>query len=274
MIKFNRFKDGKRFALTFSYDDGCAQDRRLVELFNKYKMKATFNLNSGSVMDPNTAGVRADEVRALYIENGHEVACHAVNHPRLEQLSVKEQYEEIIRDREALEQLTGTIVRGFAYPYGTYNSDTLAAMDVASIAYGRAVKETGSLVMPEDFKVWRPTTHHNDCASRVRYFIKCVEKEPWNAGELLYIWGHAYEFDEESAAVKWEEFENFLSALSKCEHDVWSATNIEIYDYIKASKAIRISADGKRLYNPTDTDVWASNDGKTICIKAASELEL
>ena len=23
MISFNRFKDGKRYALTFSYDDGC-----------------------------------------------------------------------------------------------------------------------------------------------------------------------------------------------------------------------------------------------------------
>ena len=43
MVSFDRFKDGKRYALTFSYDDGCAQDRRLVELFNKYGMKCTFN---------------------------------------------------------------------------------------------------------------------------------------------------------------------------------------------------------------------------------------
>ena len=36
-----------RKALTFSYDDGIEQDRKLVEIFNKYGMKATFNLNTG-----------------------------------------------------------------------------------------------------------------------------------------------------------------------------------------------------------------------------------
>ena len=46
MVSFDRFKDGKRYALTFSYDDGCAQDRRLVELFNKYGMKCTCNFYS------------------------------------------------------------------------------------------------------------------------------------------------------------------------------------------------------------------------------------
>jgi len=33
--------------LTFSYDDGVTQDIRLTELFNKYGMKCTFNINSG-----------------------------------------------------------------------------------------------------------------------------------------------------------------------------------------------------------------------------------
>ena len=36
---------GKMKAITFSYDDGVTQDIRLAELFHKYGMKATFNLN-------------------------------------------------------------------------------------------------------------------------------------------------------------------------------------------------------------------------------------
>ena len=32
--------------LTLSYDDGVTQDIRLIELFNKYGLKATFNINS------------------------------------------------------------------------------------------------------------------------------------------------------------------------------------------------------------------------------------
>ena len=39
--------NGKRKAVTFSYDDGVTQDRQLVELLNRYGLKATFNLNSG-----------------------------------------------------------------------------------------------------------------------------------------------------------------------------------------------------------------------------------
>ena len=38
--------NGKKKALTFSYDDGVTQDIRLIEIFNKYNLKATFNLNS------------------------------------------------------------------------------------------------------------------------------------------------------------------------------------------------------------------------------------
>ena len=41
------FLNNKLKALTFSYDDGVEQDRRLIKLFNQYNLKATFNLNSG-----------------------------------------------------------------------------------------------------------------------------------------------------------------------------------------------------------------------------------
>ena len=34
--KFMRFPGGKKKAVTLSYDDGVTQDRRLVEIFNKY----------------------------------------------------------------------------------------------------------------------------------------------------------------------------------------------------------------------------------------------
>ena len=39
--------NGKNKALTFSFDDGVRQDIRLIEIFNKYGLKGTFNLNSG-----------------------------------------------------------------------------------------------------------------------------------------------------------------------------------------------------------------------------------
>ena len=43
------FPKGRYKALTFSYDDGREEDRRLVSIFRKHGLKATFNLNSGEV---------------------------------------------------------------------------------------------------------------------------------------------------------------------------------------------------------------------------------
>ena len=37
--------NGKNKAITFSFDDGVTQDKRLVEMLDKYGLKATFNIN-------------------------------------------------------------------------------------------------------------------------------------------------------------------------------------------------------------------------------------
>ena len=268
MISFDRFKDGKRYALTFSYDDGCAQDRRLVELFNKYGMKCTFNFYSKYLCNPESRGIHPEEVRPLFIDHGHEIACHAYSHPHLVRMLIKDQYDELMTDRINLEKASGTIIRGLAYPFGTYNTDTFTAMDTASIVYGRTTVATNSFTLPQNFKEWHPTNHHSECQKLAKRFIYNVQKAPWRAGGVLYIWGHAYEFDNENALVKWEEFEEVLKQLKECEYDIWFATNIEIYDYANAQKAIRRSADGKTFYNPTDIDVWVAKDDEPICIGA------
>ena len=73
-------------ALTFSYDDGQQYDRRLVELFNHYRLKATFHLVSGLFdRDP---WVSSREVRDLY--QGHEISCHTLNLPLMNRIAQTE----------------------------------------------------------------------------------------------------------------------------------------------------------------------------------------
>ena len=50
------YPQGKRLALTFSYDDGQIFDRRLAQIFREYGMKATFHLNSGKLGAENLRG--------------------------------------------------------------------------------------------------------------------------------------------------------------------------------------------------------------------------
>ena len=65
----DKSRELKKF-LTFSYDDGVTQDIRLIELFNKYGMKATFNINS-ELLGLDGELVR-DGVRITHIKNKKE----------------------------------------------------------------------------------------------------------------------------------------------------------------------------------------------------------
>ena len=78
---FMLFPGGKKKAMTFSYDDGVIQDRRLVELFNRYHVKGTFNLNTETLgfqgfadfqgKHVDISKIAPQEVASLY--QGHEV---------------------------------------------------------------------------------------------------------------------------------------------------------------------------------------------------------
>ena len=109
------FPGGKHKALTFSFDDGRKEDRRLVELFNQYGMKGTFNLNSGL---HNAERIPISEYKELY--RGHEVACHTVLHPTITRSPLDQVAQQILEDRRALEELVETPVCGLAYPNGRY----------------------------------------------------------------------------------------------------------------------------------------------------------
>ena len=127
--------NGKMKALTFSYDDGVVQDRRLIEIFNKYGLKATFNLNSGLLGHPNSLvrdGVKIDHTKnkaedVRYIYAGHEVAAHTLTHPFLPELDNAEVIREVEEDRQKLSELVGYEVLGMAYPGGGVNYDERVA---------------------------------------------------------------------------------------------------------------------------------------------------
>ena len=44
MIQFHVYPGGLKRIVTFSFDDGSQNDVRLISLFDKYRLKATFHL--------------------------------------------------------------------------------------------------------------------------------------------------------------------------------------------------------------------------------------
>jgi peptidoglycan/xylan/chitin deacetylase (PgdA/CDA1 family) len=275
---FMKLKDGKSKVLTLSYDDGVVQDIRLIGLMNKHGIKGTFNINTGCYfpedkerMPSSHMRMRLSEAMDLYIGSGQEVAVHSLGHPYLEKMKPADVMREILEDRKNIEQQYGTLARGMAYPYGTYNDMVVEVLGLCGICYSRTVKSTRKFDFPENWLTLHPTCHHND-PKLMELAREFADGKPLNAlvCQMFYLWGHSYEFDNND---NWKVIEEFVEYVAGRE-DIWYATNIEIYDYVKAYERLQVSVDHAIVHNPSDIDVWFFEKGETYCVKAGQTLRL
>ncbi len=249
------FPGGVMRAVTFSYDDGQIYDRRLVEMFNQHKVKATFHLNSGTLGIKNEMDefIKPEEVRDLY--KGHEVSAHGVNHPYFAQIPHDNMVWEILEDKRNLERLCGYPVRGMSYPFGEFSDELVETAGSLGMEYSRTVESTYGINIPHDFMRWHPSCHHNDTGRVMKEFM---EHPHYRDLMLFYVWGHSFEFHREN---NWNVMEEFLDRISGLD-DVWYATNIEIKDYITAYRSLKVTADQTAVLNCSAIPVWLWVDGK------------
>ncbi|OQA82664.1 MAG: Polysaccharide deacetylase [Lentisphaerae bacterium ADurb.Bin242] len=258
------YPEGKLKALTFSYDDGVAQDRRLIEIFNRSGMKGTFNLNAG-LQDSHNNKIHLNELNTVYA--GHEIACHGKLHPFMERQPLLSRVEDVLEDRKILEQAVGKIVNGMAYPYGTYDSRVIHTLTALGIVYSRTVRSTGGFGLPDNFLEWHPTCHHRENMAEIgKRFL---------AGSyplaLFYVWGHSYEFDNNN---NWNIIEDFCAQMAGQEN-IWYAANMEIYEYVTALRSVVTSADGRIVKNPSALSVWLrTEDYRVLEVKSGQTLAI
>ena len=278
---FMRYPGGKAKAVTFSYDDGVPQDKQLVELFDRYGMKATFNFNCEYMRKTNFT---KEEIHEYFLSKGHEIAVHGANHRANGNLRPIEGIRDVLECRLELEEKCDRIIRGMAYPnsgitqmgnFGSYEQikNYLVELD---IAYARTLgRDNDSFTLPEDFHAWMPSAHHNNpkIMEYIDKFLNLDISKIYDARRiprLLYIWGHSYEFDTHD---NWNHMEEICQKLAK-NPEIWYATNIEIYDYIQAYKSLVYSADGYMIYNPTLIDIWIDVDGVVYEIGSGKTLKI
>ncbi len=272
MMTHITFPGWRKKAFTMSYDDGVEQDIRLIELMKQYGVKGTFNINGNSLLEEEYTYPAGTIHRRMgrklayetYADSGMEVALHSFTHPFLDRIPQEMAVYEVMKDREVLESVFGRVIRGMAYPMGTFNDMTVKVLDACKVAYARTTVSTGRFDLPTDWLRLPATCHHNDprVLELAHQFID--ETHPWHYAQLFYLWGHAYEFE---ANNNWEHIEQILSIVGG--HDeVWYATNMEIYRYVKAYEALELSVECKRVYNPTAIDVYFEHNGKQILARA------
>ena len=228
---------GKNKALTFSYDDGVTQDIRLAELFHKYGMRCTFNINSELLntehtLERNGVTVSHNKIKACDVKHiyaGHEVAVHTLRHKRLTEMQDDREVIRVVEeDRLNLSELVGYEVVGMAYPCGGKNNDDRCARlirESTGVKYARALETNGSFDLQDNLFRFQGTCYHHGEWDKMfelgKRFLSMKADKP----QIFYIWGHAYEFD--IYPERWELFEEFLKMMS-AKDDIFYGTNKEI----------------------------------------------
>lgn len=256
-VEIPLFPQGKRIAVTTSFDDGVVEDRRVIAAFNEWGLKGTFNLNSGAFGRP--GHVEATEVADLY--RGHEVAVHTVTHPWLTRLDDAQIAREVLEDRVALEDLVGYPVRGMAYPYGDFNQHVIDVLRRLGIVYARTTVNAQPCFPVTEPLAW-PATGHQYVDKLTDRFTAMYENK--SATGVFFIWGHTYEFDRKN---DWPSLERIYRPLAG-KPDVWYCTNLELFDYEAARRRVVIAANRATAFNPSALPVTLKVDGRLVDVPA------
>lgn len=281
---FPRFPNGLSKAATFSYDDAVRQDIRLAALLDKHGLKGSFNIYTAIFEREIPNRMTLDEIREHILEKGHEVALHGHNHIGSGSAHPINCIRESLTSREFLEKSFGRIIRGMAYPdngvsrfsNGNNYETVKNSLRSLGIVYARTLRgDNNSFELPDDWYAWMPTAHHNNpkLSEWVDEFISLdVEREYVSRRypRLLKIWGHSSEFDINN---NWDIIERICERLGD-RNDIWFATSIEIYEYMRAYDSLVFSADSSIVYNPTVTAVWFYIDGKIYKVDAGKTIKI
>lgn len=246
------FPEGKCKVLTMSYDDGDALDARVIEIFNRYGIKGTFNLCYSLIPDK-------EKVASMYA--GHEVASHTMYHPTPDRCPSSDFALQILEDRQGLEDLTGYVVSGFTYPNSGTTKEIEDMLPGLGFVYARNDTKgfNQAFRLPENPLNFQPTCHHND-PRLMEYGEYLVNYKDRSYLKFMCVYGHSHEFGRQD---NWNVLEDFC-ALVGGKDDIWYATCIELFDYLQAAKRLRYSADCKTVYNPSAVSVWVDVNGEAI----------
>ena len=227
------YPGGKKKAFNITYDDGVLQDERFVALLNQYGIKGTFNLNSQLMQEQfswtHPCGMQVTRLspeQAKHLYDGHEVASHTLTHPYMQELTDEELYRQLKSDKEALEQLFGREVTGFAVPFDYYDDRIAACAKACGFAYARKSEFTGNFTPCVDAYHWKTGIYHisPDLTDFVSAFLNTDQELA-----VCQIVGHSYDLDAENL---WETMERICAAVSR-QDDIWFCTNGELVDFLR-----------------------------------------
>lgn len=101
-----------------------------------------------------------------------EIGSHTLSHPFLHLLSPEDQLDEIRRSKGVLEDVIGTEVKSFAYPYGVYNPEVAGRVQTSGYDNASTVNRGSAYHSPSPFEISRKAISAGD--SMVGFFHKLL----------------------------------------------------------------------------------------------------
>ena len=179
----------------FAIDDGTIYDTKVIDIFNKYDIRATFNLNSGLqdfVWYKGDLPVRRlDLYKYKDIYKNHEVASHSLTHPFLTNMPDDAVYHEVKEDVDNIERIFSRRVTSFSFPFDGFDERTINIIKSVGITH---------IILPEiddSFKLPCDTYH--------------IKVTSWDIDDALFQ----------------EEFEDELIAGADVDYDTFTEEYID-----------------------------------------------
>ena len=188
----------------FSIDDGTIYDQKVIDIFNKYHIKATFNLNSGLgnfvwYLDGKPIE-RFDLNKNPHLYDGHEVASHSLTHPHMTMCPNEEIVRQVGEDIVNLEKIFKRDVHTFAFPFHDADDRCINIIKhLHNIKIIRISDLDQSFKMPDRYHVRITSLNVDEAVNLVDDFIKD------ETAELFVFVSHAYDFEVNHTYDKLEE---------------------------------------------------------------------
>ncbi len=108
-------------AVTIMFDDGEDNNYTVAKpLMDSAGFVGSVAIISGSVGD--TGYMNQNQIKGL-VSAGWEILSHSINHDDMTLLTTKQANNEFVKSKNQLQNISGTIIKNFAYPFGAYNGD-------------------------------------------------------------------------------------------------------------------------------------------------------
>jgi peptidoglycan/xylan/chitin deacetylase (PgdA/CDA1 family) len=149
----------EREAVVLTFDDGYAGTYEAASELARRGLRATIYIVSGKIGEEGM--LTAEQIQGLARLEGIEIGAHTVSHPRLDEISGDVLEQEIVGSKHALETLLNAPVVSFAYPYGSHDRRSRAAVIDAGFRSAAAIKNAISHLEDDPFAIarWTVTAH-------------------------------------------------------------------------------------------------------------------